>query len=713
MRILLYCLFILSFSTISGFAEDLKKFAGKSKGELHRGNVRLFWSLKKWPQSLKGFQIYRKEVSSESPYRKLNSRIVRPEMTLELAEKIGDPELFRAISVGEKNEKPFEVMVANMNSAGADLELLCRRLWHHYDMARPYGLAYQDTTAKLGKTYSYRVVPVVTTPVEGLPADRALFDIKVSTSINILSCPVSALKVTRLDSSTVKIEWTASAKDYHSKKINGFRLFRGSDAKPVELLSDFLIGPHPAAKTEKVLKFTAFDRKSSAEGCCYAVEPNHEGYSIRELSKSSRLEQLLTDYPLPVIGKPESTHEKIRLSWSFPEHITDCKCFRIQRYTEGETAAKTIAELDDVTTRSYVDRKLPAPGHMVRYRVTVISSDYRNDKTSKDSETVRIPFIPMPRTDSFTVSKELKENKMVAVFKWKQILHDNIDGYQLQKMSLSSSRWWNQGEKTTKTEAEVDLSGLQRGKEYFFRVLGMTKEGQMSPPSKLLKVTVTYAKPLTPVISYSNGSNGILSLKWQLPFSKEVKGFRLYLDGKLHTDEKTISGNSRQQLFKGLKLNQQYRVSLSAVSTSGAESRKSPAKICTIKSRTLPVNSMPKSPEVDYDTAIVKKEQQMSSNDSTQAELIYHYVVAKDGRRVLHGDKVLYGPTAKPSSRLIYARGRMHGLQRWYDSDGKLIFAAFYEKGKPVTKEIYFQEYGKVSLSAEELKFLKKSKGSK
>ncbi|CAD7001755.1 unnamed protein product, partial [Ceratitis capitata] len=187
-----------------------------------------------------------------------------------------------------------------------------------------------------------------------------------------------------------------------------------------------------------------------------------------------------------------------------------------------------------------------------------------------------------------------------CMLQWKKPEDDGgipIKEYVIEKMDTATGKWVRVGRSPgDKMPPSFDVTGLNAGSEYMFRVTAVNEEGESEPLTTLVGMVAKDPydepnKPGTPeVTDYDNQS---ISIKWTPPINDGGASIEKYIIEKKDKNkpdwEKTIEvpGNQLDATISGLHEYEEYQFRVIAVNKAGLSPPSDPSKVQVAKYKKL------------------------------------------------------------------------------------------------------------------------------
>lgn len=226
------------------------------------------------------------------------------------------------------------------------------------------------------------------------------------------------------------------------------------------------------------------------------------------------------------------------------------------------------------------------------------------NRNGKDVETIELIVLskPSPPKGPLNVSNVTEKGCKLA---WKKPEDDGgcpVKEYEIEKMDTATGKWVRVGRVPAtdaagnKVDPEFDVTGLNPGAEYKFRVSAINDEGDSEPLTTELGTIAKnpYDEPLKPgtpeVVDFDNKS---VKLKWTPPPDDGGAAIEKYIIEKKDKNKpdwekaKEISGDQLEALIDDLKEGNEYQFRIVAVNKAGLSPASDPSKTQVIRHKAL------------------------------------------------------------------------------------------------------------------------------
>lgn len=217
------------------------------------------------------------------------------------------------------------------------------------------------------------------------------------------------------------------------------------------------------------------------------------------------------------------------------------------------------------------------------------------NRNGVDTEVVELIVLGKPSPPKGPLKVE-DVTKTGCKLKWEKPEDDGgvpIKEYEIEKMDTATGKWVRVGRcPGDKVPPEFDVTGLNPGSEYMFRVTAVNDEGDSEPLETLVGVVAKdpYDEPLKPgtpeVVDYDNKS---VDLQWKPPKSDGGAPIEKYIiekkeRGKPDWEKATeVPGNCTEAKVEDLKEYGEYQFRIIAVNKAGLSPPSDASKMQVIK----------------------------------------------------------------------------------------------------------------------------------
>lgn len=599
-QILLPTFLLIFFLPYFSFAQNAKF---KMDGETTKKTVKLLWMPVTWINGFEGVNVKRRAIVNGSPqeWKKLNSSLIFPESTLkkDLSNIEKDPQqLARLI---DKRKKLMSALGLNGNKVFSikredylkgmqnkkHLESIKLLISLDYDIAIINGFAMVDRNIPKADAYEYGLFPHYTDSTATVPA--ALFKWKYGDETVVKIDMKVKIKSNR-KKTIAKIYWDVNRKQYiENTTISGFNVYRKEKGgEYIQINKKRIVISSEDGKKPKIF----YKDKNIEQGVnyIYAAAPITMFNLVGEKSEiefnSSKVAEEIKA-PLLVDNAPDNYYPRdgVELTWTFEKTQENLiQGFKIQRKFHGESKYEDITDILPVTDRSFNDKFLPPSSTgFYYYRLFVVVEDdfLFSNPVKLFCNPAKLLLVP----SNFKAKYVKRGQKLLVRLTWDKkeaddtvtaaytIFCDRTTGYLSRESSIPL---------ITENQYYFEIGG-EDDVTYKFSVAAIGKNNQMTESS----VTDTAYVPTRklPFLDFSkiDKTNNKVTLNWEYPNDiSDLKGFRVFFNGRMVADERTLKSNIRTwqttTLTKG-----KHTFQIMAITKYGIYSEKSPLRFAIIK----------------------------------------------------------------------------------------------------------------------------------
>lgn len=561
-------------------------------GEGNEQQVKLLWVVKNWPDDLTGFTVKRRAITNgqASAWEAINTSPVLPglhrfksltNLNLSAIElQVLAAKLRKLLKEGKTKEIATEEYLQKLRSDPTAMKGLLIPFALDFDFALLNGFGIIDHALPKADRYEFALFPVDSEAVgeEAVATYNWQFGTKPD-----LSIPLEIKLNPSHSRNWLELEWLVDASEYTAKAINGFNVYRkkiGEDftklnTNPIWLTTDLETG-----------KLSFHDEQLKEETVyTYAVAPislfGTEGAKVEIEFDPSKLPPRIDPPGLIQVPDEEYDERGIAFKWDFDQQAEAfIKGFYLERKMHVDDEFKPVSGLLSPTSRYFVDIQIPKEKDYYFYRLRVIDEQKLN-LVSNDLFLFYQPII-RPSKPTGLKAEWLKEySKSYILLTWDKAIDIKTQGYHLytnfppeQTLLLEANI-----PRIDSTQYKYEIHSAKSAR-YRFAIAGVSNTKEEGPQSEPVEVVTPSVKvPNVNIWPFSVDSNTI-TLEWQYEPLSDLKGFRIFVDGKLIADEKILNAQQRKWTSPPLEYNKTYRFTMQAVTLYGSESR--PSLIRTI-----------------------------------------------------------------------------------------------------------------------------------
>jgi fibronectin type 3 domain-containing protein len=530
------------------------------------------------PSGVVGWNIYRKS-KNETAWRKLNAKPVQ---------RSADKQDFEALygatflnDVVQLKEASSESEAWSRIQATTDREKAqVKSLFLDPRAVIPFGEAFVDSTAELGKEYEYAVAPL-TASGEGVRQPRGLAVLQPAPELTVMM----GAAATTIDPKNVELRWSCISRN---GKVAGFEILRGDVAagQPLRMKSlAFVLG------NSGTMRYTDTDVQYG-KAYRYLVLPfdallNKE----RRTDTLDHIVALVRDLPLPQNLYATSTTAGIKLTWTLGK--LPAPEYRGTIVLRSESSDMTRAREDSLyypidtlayTQTEYIDRTA-TPGETYYYRLRTLGVDmsvsplstYYGTMFEMGRDKANIP----PPVNLRGVSA--KEGIRLT---WSPLTIMPVEGYYVYR-AMSARDSLELISKIIKDTVFVDSAKhLSPYSPYYYAVATVNSSFVWGGKSERIAVRHdTYAKPDAPSTPSAYQEHGAVVLQWsnESAMNPALAGYNVYRAAQGRTPQKLTAQPlaAATTQYRDLKppADETLAYTITQIDAAGKESPPSPAAI--------------------------------------------------------------------------------------------------------------------------------------
>lgn len=522
-------------------AQDTWKLLGQHNGT----DVRLIWTRSSYPLDVQGVVVKRRIAGGA--WQQLTKRPVA--LGLSTSKDVSNTSNNAAHLAALKNRmttKPEEFSIDSIKfrqilASQAGLESFMFALAKDYDLTLITGLGFEETAvaAVKGTKVEYGIFPVVSNTPAANPAavwsctigEATAFDLKASST-------VKAKKAKH----QVKVTWTLnSQKIIASNIIYAFNVYRTLDGKRSRLNTLPVI----ANVIDPICKIPYVDSLANmATKVIYELAPlTLMGYEMPGYTATYDPAQFPAEFTPVLVSQYKDGDKPMLFSIQIPAAVVPfVDSIRLEEFSGASeyykcrlyagSAKEAIIPFD--TARVYPKK--------YTFRIVVF---LRTDEEPVKSANVDVQFSPDMRFEAVSdITGEFVSegsNRFIRL-KWKPVA--GAAGYRLYtKDEVSGKMIWEGSYdliKTTQFDFPVQIS---TSKSYTFSISAVNSKGLNESPLKNIATVVTPSKYLLRVwfAESVTQQDSLVKLTWTYQEPGDLKGYRIYENGALITDEQVLT----------------------------------------------------------------------------------------------------------------------------------------------------------------------------
>ncbi|RMD82161.1 MAG: ankyrin repeat domain-containing protein, partial [Lentisphaerae bacterium] len=549
--------------------------------EHHGNHVKLLWSIRQWRKGITGVSIWRRDMSN-GRWTVIRKEI-RPGVMMDRdwnavdTSKAGQARLKKLLETRIASGKMKIVRPQTYYERAAKAkpaQFLGQSMVYQsdYDKALLSGFACIDRDVSADKVYEYGVSFVIDGRIAAKPEATSRAEV-IRLNDRAFCTEVS---VTQAGSGSLLLKWKSPFR-IKGAGIVGYRVYR----KRLAVAEDFqpivksTLGP-ANAKNQVGFWHWIDEGVDTTKAVIYAVAPVTRFQT--ELRRSIGV-YMPPVAPAQVIFKElradQPDMKTVKLVWTFRDGVAGLyDRLVLERRPQGDVTAQYTCVSAQIApdTTSYVDHVDLKPDTEFDYRITALKNgqvvgekttwfsaadkrrpaapiDFRARYVEKgDKQFIAVHFKPAPETPVAPESYKL------SVFHGKEVWGlGEVDAAKVPKQGINA-------------EFELPVSG---GKDIEVQIKAIRNWTQSEP----VRVKLHVPAQELPEVKVKSVTEGPFAdqcvIHWEYENIPDLKGFRIYIDGKRVADEKTLGPKARQWTSGPLKFDTDIDIRIEAVSKYG------------------------------------------------------------------------------------------------------------------------------------------------
>ena len=533
--------------------------------------VKLVWFVKSWNPEITGFDIKRKEGLED--WVKLNTEPILPAISVKKNLLIVEPDKTEASRINAQlvklvKDKKVEEMdnatyLRKLNENDRTLRELSAAFSYDYDLALMNGFAFVDHTVSNKSEYEYGLF------IQGTDKllDSVLWDYGQIPDLNVIT-DITSRSLPGTDG--IELRWNADINRMRAGYVAGFNVYREGIR-----VNDSLV--------------TGANNKDPQEFIWYSKSANGSKPHQYSISAESVLgiEGIIKpyvynpaehryEYKKTEVGDVTSLgyyfKDGINVTWSMPRES--------ERYLRGFYIEKDniphgytrVSPLLSPSTRQFIDKTASPISGYIKFRVVTVYND-KSEITGPDKLYNYFPLTDPPQPQHARARGGFEQGKYVIHFSWDpKIKGDTLtDHYQVYLYDWVKKRPAPLSDKKIMSESYSYTAPPGTAAIYEFGVTAISKLNTESMLSDTIKVAVPSMELPSPVISKAQADGGRVTIAWEYPGIADLKGFRLFLGGRMIAGENEIGKSIREFRTGVLQQGTICEFTIKAVSESGVE----------------------------------------------------------------------------------------------------------------------------------------------
>ena len=650
----------------------------------HRAEIR--WALEDWPQGLVGFQVkIAARLAPDQPFRDMSDHtdfVVRPDGSYAYAQQAYLARVMEGMTNGTIHEIPEILQRAAVGRPGLTHRI--RAVWEDADTLAQWGFARILPTVLLGAEHRVTLLPRWS---DGLGQPVATMTFNAVEERHALS--IQGFTMSRSESGGLVGHWSISQKAWEAAQGDHCRLQVSENLWDLESGWQDLPGEESGEMAGDQVRFSWMGTESEMPTfpVWFRVVPVvllQSGVAHR-LPPGPVVRLLPGPPPVPCDVQATWTHGAMEVRWALrerPQGPPALRAFRLSRQSGDDPTWQVLAHLepDILVYRDQV--QVPAGGQAsYRYRIDVEQEGYDGavlGGCSMPRTAWNLPPLPKP---VIAESLPAQENGHAGYrLKW-QIPQQN--GEHLILQTRWSTTWDTARIEATPTGCFVPYDVTPAGQVLTLRVL-VRREADgaeaASDPVRLVSWRMLPPDPVETVTAKQEGPG--LRIEWRSSNSHGDVGFEIRRDGEVVIPAKDLGPWERRAWIPVATMDQPVTVSVRAVLANGLAAS-APVEVQASVDRHDHVR-LPAPRSTSYrGNALGPIEAITLWHDEakTQRSAVYHLAHLQGTDVTLpHGLRETWDAEGRRQARLVYQKGSLHGLQRWWFPDGTLANVAWYDQ---------------------------------
>ena len=589
---------IVLFAVVPIFAQTKYKL----QGEGLKNNVKLIWSVDKWPEGLQGLVIKRRSIEKngkKSAWAQLNKKALKigNSKSKDLSNTTNSKELIEQLQKkrikylnntkkGATRIEEVEENILQKELKDADaFTMLMLFFYYDFDVAMLYGFGYSDTKVPKAYMYEYGLFAIKDGKTQESPVAsyKWKYGDKPDLSVKIKKEKIKKRK------KTIQLYWVFDTEDYDKKaNIAGFNIYRKTQGSKAEKLNPTAIWLNKAnEKRTLFFKDTTIDTKQSYT---YFITPvsifKNEGvrHEIKYHPKDHE------DITPPILSSNVNSgddfiNEGVQLKWEFRQkEESRIIGFVIERRIMPNVEYNIISDTINPSAREYADNELPGgKGQNFHYRVTAL----QDESYPLWSNVERLFYDPKPdlSKSKLTATPKIENENIFVELKWEGseknlklskgygIFTDRAGGILAYEQDIEAIKGYNYN---------YAIEGAT-GTNYLFAIALIDNNEVATIVTDTVKVIIpTTNLPFISIWPISANKQKV-TIDWKYKNNiPDLAGFRVYANDVLIADEQKISKDLRKWTTDDLDPGR-YNFQIEAITSFGITSPRSKKVKITVK----------------------------------------------------------------------------------------------------------------------------------
>ncbi len=536
------------------------KAHGQSGFELYGSRsefgVQLYWECKAWPSNLQGFIIRRSEKGTNQ-WETISKTPVLPSIDKNIdysSRGVTNPDLQTAIRT--LLEKMLAENRITMYTAAELRSLLIEhnglasgdriRMKDNFYLALLMGFAFVDEVADPEKLYEYALHGYL---ADGSTSEDALGIFSMA-NINTIDINVDFAP----SDNNIILEWEFPQQDMRAGSLLGFTISRRApeDNEP----ADIVTAPFASYKfVDSIFEFRFVDRTADPKSdYIYYLYPANMFQQKGEPTLAYYIsEKYQTPHPPQIKMVSLSGDQDMAVFWEIvPEDSLLISSLVLEVTTEpGNMSTLVSSDTMDGDFRWCLDKHPKSYGTMYYYQVRALTR-YGRSAVSAPVSSYFLGQISPPPLKGLKGNLIRKGPETYVHMRWNPPdKGDTItEGFFIYSDELIPDSFLRISDLPLISENEYLFQiTSQGGRDYRFRVAGVATGGKTGEPGEIIIPVGTLQMPEVYQIYPKLLKTGDVLITWRYPNIKDLKGFRLLMNGKELAGPDLISGDMRSYLF--------------------------------------------------------------------------------------------------------------------------------------------------------------------
>ncbi len=575
-KIIISILVIIIYNTST--AQNFYKLMGEYDGK----NVKLMWFIYKWNPAAIGVDVKKRVGNGE--WKTVNTSEIIPSLTMEKdlsyadSDESGLNKLKRKLSTilgsGKYKTVSSTDYLKKLKTDSAAMLSLTFLFVNDFDLAMLNGFGLTDRDVPNGDV-EYGLF------FHGISADKPLASYTFASGKSSLSNINYTLKFKpNLLKTVVNIYYQINMDIANKSNYQGVNIYKKKVGGNWEKLNQTPIWFTTIGKTKE--PYYLDEKIEKGASYIYSLAPvsifGTEGEKTEQTYNPNNYAG--TILPSSISENKKATDgDGLGLSWTFDSTKESyIKGFIIQRKPNLNGEYTDISSLINSNQRTYKDVTNKLYNNYHFYRIKTIPNNDQSMQEIIGKEVLMYyrpvlkPAIPQGLRGEFVTQGD----KRYIYLKWDKNADRFTKGYRIYASFPPSTKLSWQGDIPLLTENEYKFPVTNfDAADYHFSITGISELEDESKLSQTIIVTSpSSVMPNVNIWPFKVDSNQI-AIEWKYTAPADLKGFRLYENGKLLLDETILKAEARKYTFTSMEYNTNYKYELEAVSKNNVVSQRS------------------------------------------------------------------------------------------------------------------------------------------